>query len=370
MLPNLSSLSLGTPLNTNGRDDLVKRLTKAAQEAIPSRSRAPPRPPMPPPLSPPRPDDYDELFVSDSDGYDTDDYREYFMGDFESPVVPMDIEVDAQVLESTVGNVTKLLEGGVTRKETMELLVEIRSSAAELWEALVECYRENARMVETERQRAASEGDATADTPAPKKTSPKNGIPVSMQKIMVLLATLMALISFKGPELITSVDEEPMGDDGDVYTLRTQPYAPTLPETPALPALPPPGKVLRPGITRRRRGPGSYGPKPSFPLRPVPQPWRTTPGGSPGVPPSSPPPLPAAPEPPGKVVGPKPSDSLQPTPGASLEVSPSSPPPLPATPAPSSVPLAPVEAEWWSEYLQRSLMTLGVGVVVMAVEKP
>jgi len=361
MLPNLSSLALGTPLNTNERDDLVKRLTEAAQEAIPSRSRAPPRPPMPPPrrqLSPQRPDDYDESFVSDSDGYDTDDYREYFMGDFESPVVPIDIEVDARVLENTVGNVTKLLEGGVTRKETMELLVEIRSSAAELWEALVECYRENARMVETERQRAASEGDAAADTvpdPAPKKTSPKNGIPVSMQKIMVLLATLMALLSFKGPELITSVDEEPMGDDGDVYTLRTQPYA--LPETPALPALPPPGKVLRP--LRRRRGPGSYGPKPSFPLRPVPQRWRTTPGASPPVPPSSPPPLPA-----------KPSDSLQPTPAASPGVSPSSPPPLPATPEPSSIPLAPVEADWWSEYLQRSLMTLGVGVVVMAVGKP
>ena len=131
----------------------------------------------------------------------------------------------------------------------------------------------------------------------------------------------MALISFKGPELITSVDEEPMDGNGDVYTLRTQPGVRMLPATPALP---PPGKVVVPQIVRR--GGGRAGTRPSFPLRPTP---RMYPGVSPPVPPSSP-------------------------------------PPMPATPEPSSAPLAPVEAEWWSEYLERSLLALGIGVVGVA----
>jgi len=322
MLPNLSKLALGAGAEADQHNlfvDMVDEAAKAARKTM-IRRRPPPPPPERPPL-PPQPaplppllDDYDDddESLDLDDGYESDDYLN---GEFESPVLPVDIEIDPEVLENTIGNLTKLLEGGVTRKETMELLVEIRSSAAELWEALVECYRENARMAETQR---AAKGDGATDTP-------KKSNPVSMQKILVLLTALMALISFKGPELITSVDKEPMRGNGGVYTLRTQPGVRMLPTTPALPALPPPDVVVMPKIVRREGG--RAGKKPNFPRRPTP---RRSPVVAPHV---------------------------------------YSTAPVPATPTPSSAPLAPVNAEWWSEYIERSLLALGVGVVGLASGK-
>lgn len=357
MLPNLSNLTFGGDADVDQRRqdfiDLLDNAARAAKKASVNRRR----PPLPPRVRPPSPlsplsplptqptqplsdDDYDGSFDSDSDpddGYDSDDYRDDLAGNFELPSVPMDIDVDPEVLDSTVGNLTKLLNGGVTRKETIELLVEIRSNAAELWEALVDCYRENAKMAKRERERAASaapedDNDDTTAPPTPKKSTTKKGIPLSLQKIMMLLTALMALISFKGPELITSIEEEPMEGNGGVYMRQEQqqPGVRMLPARPALPALPPPGQVVVPQIVRREGG--RAGTKPSLrgklPYRP------------PAVPPTVPP-----------------------------TVTPAAPPPLPATPAPSSAPLAPVDSEWWSEYLKRSLLAMGIGVLGAATRK-
>jgi hypothetical protein len=349
---------------------LTEELNRAANEAskqargfVQRRKSVPPLPDPPPP-PPPRPKVQPPIVVApevkfrstESSDYDSDDFANHDSDRYESgdelddldasedPEIPVDIDINIDVLEDTVFAMDRIIRGEVTRREMMQLLVNVRRNTTELWNAVVDCYRQNQ---ELEREREARK--AQEDAPAKKEESgPRSATPAaytttaervrtpkSLQKIMALIAAMMAVLSLAGPELITAVDNtRPMGNadggggGGVVFTV-TDPSLP--PGRAPLPALPPPperggARMLIPKNAAGRSGARDARP----PLK----------GRTPPTPRS---PAPSAPPPPLEDY----ADEMSMHPDDLY---------------------TPVDPVWWREYLQRALIAGGVGLMGMAKE--
>ena len=351
-------------LQTGAGDDdddialLIDEVNRAAKEAskharaFVKRRNNLPTLPDPPPPPPPRPKVQPPAVVapeamlrettrSDYD-YDYDDSDRYESGDevdelesLEDPEIPEDIDINFEVLEDTVFAMDSIIRGEVSRREMMKLLVNVRRNTTELWNAVVDCYRKNEELErEREARKAQEEDNPQSATPAASTTTVERvRTPKSLQKIMALIAAMMAVLSLAGPELITAVDNaRPMnsadGAGGVVFTV-TDPSLP--PGRAPLPALPPPperggARMLVPKNAGARSGARDARP----PLK----------GRTPPAPRS---PAPSAPPPPLEDY----TDEISMHPNDIY---------------------TPVDPVWWREYLQRALLAGGVGLVGMAKE--
>jgi len=265
------------------------------------------------------------------------------------PDVPLDMQIDAFVLDETIYLMDTILKDGtITREEIIILLVDIRKNTIKLWNAVIECYRKNQELERGSEARTAQENEPeNKKESGPRSATPdayttnveRVRTPKSMQKIMALIAAMMAVLSIAGlsiggPELITAADNaRPMEseDGGGVVFTFTDPSLPTLP--------PPPE---RGGVMRLKSNDASNRPV-ARDARPVIK--RQT---------SPTPRSPALPAPP--------------TPRSPAQ----SAPPLPLedyedewlmTPDDEYTPVDPV---WWQKYLQKALLTGGVGLMGMA----
>jgi len=142
------------------------------------------------------------------------------------PDVPLDMQIDAFVLDETIYLMDTILKDGtITREEIIILLVDIRKNTIKLWNAVIECYRKNQELERGSEARTAQENEPeNKKESGPRSATPdayttnveRVRTPKSMQKIMALIAAMMAVLSIAGPELITAADNaRPMeNEDG------------------------------------------------------------------------------------------------------------------------------------------------------------
>lgn len=280
------------------------------------------------------------------------------------PNVPLDMEIDPVVLEETIYAMDLILgDGKITTEELILLLVKIRQNTTKLWIAVVECYRKNQELKQDAKARTAQENEPdNKKESGPRSATPdayttnveRVRTPKSMQKIMTLIAALMAVLSIAGPELITAADNaRPMEneDGGGVVFNFTDPSLPPRPAS--LPTLPPPPE--RGGVMRSKSNDASYRPgardaRPAIKRQTSPTPR------SPALPAPPTPRSPALPAPP--------------TPQSPAE----SDPPLPLDEYedewlmedPDDGDSTTVDPGWWQKYLKKALLTGGVGMMGMA----
>ena len=190
------------------------------------------------------------------------------------PDVPLDMEIDTVVLEQTIYAMDRILDDGeFSREEINQLLVKIRRNTTKLWNAVVECYRKNQELKQDAEARTAQENEPeNKKESGPRSATPdayttnveRVRTPKSMQRIMALIAAMMAVLSIAGlsiggPELITAADNaRPMEneDGGGVVFNFTDPSLPPRPAS--LPTLPPPPE--RGGVMRSKSNDASYRP--------------------------------------------------------------------------------------------------------------
>lgn len=354
-------LTLGTgvgAVDDNGDGDLLldpfvaelDRVAKDASKMVASmrrRKKPPPPPPTPPPVQPspapppppppPRPLYYRE--DDESDFYDSDDEinvrrnpMAYESGDeideldeMEDPEIPDDIEIDMEVLEDTVHALDRIIRGGVSRREMLQLLVNVRRNATSLWNAVVECYRTNQEL-QKQVDRASAQTEDTTDSREVPVAASTIRPPRALQRILALIGAMMAVLSLAGPNLLTM---DPMSV---VVRERGDP----MPAFPALPA-PPPG-VDRAENLKPKNRPSVIDPRPPLKGRLK---W-----------PPAPPPRPPAPSPPAPSPVPM-------APGELEEY-------LNATDIHPNDLKTPVDPTWWYEYLERLMIGGGIGLLGVA----
>ena len=267
------------------------------------------------------------------------------------PDVPLDMQIDAFVLDETIYLMDTILKDGtITREEIIILLVDIRKNTIKLWNAVIECYRKNQELERGSEARTAQENEPeNKKESGPRSATPdayttnveRVRTPKSMQKIMALIAAMMAVLSIAGPELITAADNaRPMEneDGGGVVFTFTDPSLP--PGRASLPALPPPperGGVMRSKSNDASDRRGARDARPALKRQTSPTPRS--------------PALPAPPTPR------SPAQSAPPLPLEDYEDE------WLMTPDDEYTPVDPV---WWQKYLQKALLTGGVGLMGMA----
>lgn len=269
------------------------------------------------------------------------------------PDVPLDMEIDTVVLEETIYTMDRILgDGTFTREDIIILLVDIRKNTTKLWNAVVECYRKNQELKQSAEARTAQENEPeNKKESGPRSATPdayttnveRVRTPKSMQKIMALIAAMMAVLSIAGPELITAADNaRPMEneDGGGVVFNFTDPSLPPRPAS--LPTLPPPPE--RGGVMRLKSNDASDRRGARDALRAIKRQSSPTPRS---------PALPAPPTPQ------SPAQSAPPLPLEDYEDE------WLMTPDDEYTPVDPV---WWQKYLQNALLTGGVGLMGMAKE--
>lgn len=210
------------------------------------------------------------------------------------PIVP-DFDIDFEILEETVGMLDELVRDGIDREDILNVLLGIRRSVVELWNALAECYAELIASGGGDDGDSSSDDESSSEEedepkrPMEARARARTSTPRALQRVLALLAAMLAALSLAGPQMITPVVDA-LGGGEAVAMLEP-------PGNSALLTLPPPpdkpqlvrkdGKVVRKrGDTRpllrvRREG-GSAGDVEVAPLAP-PSPILAPPSAPPEV---------------------------------------------------------------------------------------
>lgn len=360
MLP-LITLRTGTTAADDDLTNVVNDLTKAAKRAakeIPNvvrkvasakkNKRAPVKSDPPPPpettyhVVPPDPDPHppdsgatciDRDREGDREEQSEDETELLDAG--KGPVSPVDIHLEPGVLDDTIQILEDIISGTLRYAEAKRMLVGVHNTTRRLWESVVRCYEKNQEL--QNKLREANQPFSPHPPPTYKPTAEPVKAPRSVQRVLTLIAAMMALLSVASPELITVVDTEPMGNaDARVLTV-TDPALP--PGALPLPALPPPphnggNKALMRSKNGARRVP-RRGSRPALQSQRPPDPL------NPPTPTPSPHPLSRLPS------SMDDDDELDIHPNGAN---------------------TPTDPTWWRAYLERALLAGGVGLLGMARE--
>jgi hypothetical protein len=255
------------------------------------------------------------------------------------PVSPVDIDLEPGVLDDTIQILEDIIGGTVRYADIRRKLVDVHNTTRRLWESVVRCYEKNQEL--QNELRAAKEPFSPHPPPTYNPTAESVKTPRSVQRVLTLIAAMMALLSVAGPELITAVNTEPMGNaDARVLTVTDPALPPGALPLPALPPPPPNGgdEALMRSKNGARRVP-RRGSRPALQYHRPPDPLK------PPTPTPSPHPLSRLPS----------SMDDDDDDGDELDIHPNG-------------ANTPTDPTWWRAYLERALLAGGVGLLGMARE--
>ena len=302
-LPALSSLKKKEDDVKSSNSDMASMLTLAANDAIKAMEmsgvtkrlkqrkllKGPPRPKTPPPkpkaLPPPPqpmkplrsefpPDTPFEPDSSDEGGDDSDE-------DDEDEAFSEEVLDALQGTDNIIKKIAKIAalmasDQVISKPEMAKILDVMLAQIPDLWNRIKACEeeleRQASKSMNGKSDMSGMSGVVGDDDKKKKKTTKANtGIPIAITAMISLLSVMMAFLTMSSQAMITSVPgEPPKGGDGGVYTLLIAP--PDKPDSPVVvPALPPPdGLATPPQIVRPRGVRKRIDKRPKLPRNPTP----------------------------------------------------------------------------------------------------